>query len=183
MRLLVDRDPRQRDAFRSGRDHDRAGLDFLAPRRTGVDRDPAGRRDARLALEPIDLVLAEQELDAARQGTDDLVLARHHRAQVEPDLADPDPVLGQRVPASTNFSDDCSSAFDGMQPILRQVPPSVARDVDAGRPHAELGRPDRRDIAARPRPDHDDVVTLGHCRHQIRSPGECRDPLVQRRSS
>ena len=29
--------------------------------------------------------------------------------------------------ASANFSEDCSSAFDGMQPILRQVPPSVSR--------------------------------------------------------
>ena len=29
--------------------------------------------------------------------------------------------------ASAYFSEDCSSAFDGMQPILRQVPPSVSR--------------------------------------------------------
>ena len=28
---------------------------------------------------------------------------------------------------SSKFSEDCSSAFDGMQPTFRQVPPSVAR--------------------------------------------------------
>jgi hypothetical protein len=29
--------------------------------------------------------------------------------------------------ASSKCSEDCSSALDGMQPMLRQVPPSVAR--------------------------------------------------------
>jgi len=29
--------------------------------------------------------------------------------------------------ASANFSEDCSNAFDGIQPILRQVPPRRSR--------------------------------------------------------
>jgi hypothetical protein len=34
-------------------------------------------------------------------------------------------VLGERVPACSKFSDDCSSAFDGMQPTLVHVPPGA----------------------------------------------------------
>ena len=91
------------------------------------------------------------------------------------------PCSARACRASTNFSDDCSSAFDGMQPILRQVPPSVAREsTQAVRMPSWAAR-----IAAtyrRSGADHDDVVALGHCRHQIRCPGESRDPLVRRRS-
>ena len=36
------------------------------------------------------------------------------------------PILAKECPASSNISEACSSAFDGMQPTLRQVPPSVA---------------------------------------------------------
>ena len=36
------------------------------------------------------------------------------------------PILAKECAASSNISEACSSAFDGMQPTLRQVPPSVA---------------------------------------------------------
>ena len=36
------------------------------------------------------------------------------------------PILAKECPASSNISEAYSSAFDGMQPTLRQVPPSVA---------------------------------------------------------
>ncbi len=36
------------------------------------------------------------------------------------------PILANECAASSNISDACNSAFDGMQPILRQVPPSVS---------------------------------------------------------
>ena len=39
----------------------------------------------------------------------------------------PMPILAKQWPASSNSSEACSSAFDGMQPTLRQVPPWVAR--------------------------------------------------------
>ena len=35
------------------------------------------------------------------------------------------PILPKLWPASSNSSEACSSAFDGMQPTLRQVPPNV----------------------------------------------------------
>ena len=37
------------------------------------------------------------------------------------------PSLAKPWPASSNISEACSSAFEGMQPMLRQVPPKVAR--------------------------------------------------------
>ena len=45
------------------------------------------------------------------------------------------------------------SAFEGMQPMLRQVPPGLLR-LDHHRVDAELSCPDRADIAARARADH-----------------------------
>ncbi len=65
-------------------------------------------------------------------------------------------------PAAWKFSDDCSSALDGMQPILRQVPPSVARFSTQATLHAELRRADGADIAARAGADDDDVETVAH---------------------
>src|SRR3954452_14564797 len=35
------------------------------------------------------------------------------------------PILSNRWPDSSNSSEACSSAFEGMQPTLRQVPPKV----------------------------------------------------------
>ncbi len=37
------------------------------------------------------------------------------------------PIFSKPWPARWNSSEEYSSAFDGMQPILRQVPPKVAR--------------------------------------------------------
>ena len=36
------------------------------------------------------------------------------------------PILAKECPASSKSSEACSSAFDGTQPTLRQVPPNVA---------------------------------------------------------
>ncbi len=38
----------------------------------------------------------------------------------------PMPMRAKECPASSNISEACSSALDGMQPMLRQVPPKVA---------------------------------------------------------
>jgi hypothetical protein len=39
----------------------------------------------------------------------------------------PMPILAKECPASAKSSEACSSALDGIQPTLRQVPPWVAR--------------------------------------------------------
>ena len=62
--------------------------------------------------------------------------------------------------ASANFSDAWSSAFEGMQPILRQVPPCVLRFSTTRDLEAKLRRPDRADIAAGTGSDNDEII--GH---------------------
>ena len=79
-------------------------------------------------------------------------------------------------PACSKFSDDCSSAFDGMQPTLVHVPPG------AGLPPARVqssmqavlkpscARADRGDVAAGAGADHDDVELFSHGRSPTRRP-------------
>jgi hypothetical protein len=58
--------------------------------------------------------------------------------EIELRLADLDAHLPAVCSASANISEACSSALDGMQPIFRQVPPSVARFSTIGGLQAEL---------------------------------------------
>ena len=76
-------------------------------------------------LKTFDLVLLEQEGDALDVAVDALVLELHHGGKIELGRADPDAHLGERVAGLVKSSEACSSAFEGMQPILRQVPPKV----------------------------------------------------------
>ena len=68
------------------------------------------------------------------------------------------PILAKECPASSNISEACSSAFDGMQPTLRQVPPSVGVLLDHGDLHAELRRAHRADISAGTGADDNEIV-------------------------
>ena len=69
------------------------------------------------------------------------------------------PSVSKEWPASANISEAWSSALDGMQPMLRQVPPKVASLLDHRRLQAELRRLDGADIAARSRSDDNDVIS------------------------
>ena len=92
------------------------------------DLDLAGRGDAGRAEERVDLVLLEQELDALDVAVDALLLERHHLREVELRLADLDAHRRRNArAAASNSCEACSSAFEGMQPMLRQVPPCVLR--------------------------------------------------------
>ena len=79
------------------------------------------------ALDPVDLVLLEQELDALGQPGDDLVLARLHLVHVEADGAPRRCVTPHSFACCATFSACAcsSSALVGMQPQIRQVPPSA----------------------------------------------------------
>ena len=120
----------------------------------------------------VDLVLLEQVDDAVVVLLDDLVLAlrasARGRARRPLTLM---PCSAKRWPACSKFSDDCSSALDGMQPTLVQVPPSAGLPsaprpvVDAGGLEAELRGADRGDVAAGAAADHDDVE-VGHFRYR-----------------
>jgi hypothetical protein len=79
------------------------------------------------ALQPVDLVLLEQELDALGVLADDVVLVGQHLFPVDPGLLPFRPILAKLCSASCSWWEACSSALDGMQPTFRQVPPSVSR--------------------------------------------------------
>ena len=84
-------------------------------------------------------------------------MLRHHVGKVEFDARNLDAVRREIVLRFLERSER-SSALDGMQPTFRQVPPSVAALLDAGRLQAELGRADRGDVPAGAAADDDDVV-------------------------
>ncbi len=96
----------------------RLRLERCGPSTRDAVRAPA---NLRRALDQLDLVLAEEEVDAAGVLADHLVLARHHRREVEPDRADLDAVRGQRVPRLVEF-------LRGLQQRLRRD----AADIEAG---------------------------------------------------
>ena len=80
--LLVDLDARQRRDRRAGGDDDVLGADGAV-----ADLDRVGALEARVALQPFDLVLLEQELDAAGQALDRVLALAVHGVEVELGLA------------------------------------------------------------------------------------------------
>ena len=138
----------------------------------GSDSSPAApldddlaraRRSRRGAVDRRDPVLLEQEGDAVGQSLDDLVLALSIAAEVEARPRRPVmPCCAKWFLAWAYSSLESSRALLGMQPMLRQVPPSVPRFSIQARLHAELRRPDGGDIAARTGADHHQVVSLRH---------------------
>ena len=125
--LLVDLDALQPRDIRAGRDDDVLRLDRLRLAVRALHLDLAGRRDAAVADEGIDLVLLEQERDALDVAVDALVLEFHHRRQIELRRWHLDAhAWRSRARPPRTAREACSSALDGMQPTLRQVPPKVA---------------------------------------------------------
>src|SRR5262249_35637187 len=103
-----------------------------------------------------------QLLDAFGEARDGLVLARHHGREVEADTLDLDAVPRQHMPGLGVF-------FGGVEQRLRRDAADIEAGaaqrlalVDAYRLHAELCRPDRGDIAARPSPDHHHIRLVRH---------------------
>ena len=121
---------------------------------------PARRPDA---LDPVDLVLLEQELDAAGEALDDLVLARLDLVHVDADggLAE-----GQApfLPVLRDF--ERVGVLE--QRLGRDAAPVEAgaaehrRALDDRRLQSELRGADRGDVAAGARSDDDDVVLVSH---------------------
>ena len=116
--------PGQHARFRAGGDDDVARFQGLRTLRALHFDAPAALQPG-VALDPLDLVLAQQELDALGVLVDDAVLLV-------------DRPSGSRGPGSRNgcrrlpgcrkcsqTSAVCSSAFVGMQPTSRHVPPNL----------------------------------------------------------
>jgi hypothetical protein len=84
--------------------------------------------ELRIALEPVDLVLLEEELDAAGQLLHGGRLLAHQDGQVDLDASGLHAELGGGAMRHLlEHFRAVQQGLGGMQPTLRQVPPSVAR--------------------------------------------------------
>lgn len=136
--------PGQGRHFRASRNQDLVGLKGFGTSRTQLDVDLIRVRDLAGSLHVRDFVLLEQSLNASREAADDLRLVRHHLIKVKAEVIACESSVRQpnyRVAAIVHcipcVSKLCwaawyewvefSSAFDGMQPTLRQVPPRAPR--------------------------------------------------------
>ena len=154
------------------RGRDPVAIDDLARReragRCSDHVDAAGAAEPRRALDPLDRVLLEQELDALGDAGDDRVLARVNARHVDRRRRRETGSMTPHSPAcSTTFSAwACSSrALVGMQPQLRHVPPSAGVTFDHGHAETELRRTNGRDVAAGAGADDDDIESVRHVGH------------------
>ena len=125
-----------------------------------TDVDLAVARQPRGALDPVDLVLLEQELDALGEPGDDLVLARVHLAMSM--AGAPSGIVTPHSFAFCTTFSACacsSSALVGMQPQIRQVPPSAFCFSTTATFLPELRGADRGHVAAGAGADHHDIVS------------------------
>jgi hypothetical protein len=109
----------------------------------------------------LDLVLLEQPGDAARQPGDDRVLPLHHLGQVELEVADDDPVAGELVLGLEEVLGGVEQGLGRDAPDVQAGAAEALILLDAGDPHAELGRADGGDVPAGAGADDDQVVGRG----------------------
>ncbi len=115
------------------------------------------------ALEPLDLVLLEQPLDAAGERADDAVLARQQLLQIELDRPYADAVVAEAMlrllevlaRLQQRLRGDAADIEAGA--AKRQLARGRGPALDARGAQAQLRRADGSDIAARSTPDDDDV--------------------------
>jgi hypothetical protein len=123
--------------------------------RPGERGEPEHRRDA---------IFLEEERDAVRVGLHHLVLALHHLREVEVDFGQDDAVAGRLV---LGLVEELAGIEQGLAGDAADVEAGAAERlvlalVDAGDFLAELGRPDRGDVPARPAADDDQIEPLRH---------------------
>ena len=127
------------------------------------DLDLALARQPGGALDPVDLVLLEEELDALGEAADNLVLARVHLAHV-----DRRRTVGNHHAPLLGVLHHLQRVGVLEQRLGGNAAPDQARAaerfllLDDGDLLAELRGPDRGHVAAGTGADHDDVVRSGH---------------------
>ena len=168
--VIIDGGKRQRPRAGSGRDDHVLGFDrfgvFSLPDFDLITARLAGETPA--AVHRRNLVLAEQQPDAAGEGIDDLVLARHHLRHVDGDFLDSDTVLAELVQRALVI-------FRGFEQRLGRNAADVqagsakaclALDVfpvvDANRIQPELRGAYGGRVTARSGSDHCDIKRFGH---------------------
>ena len=166
--LLVDLDAGHRAGRRSGGDDQfLGGGDRLGAAGVQRDLDALAAGEPGGALDPVDLVLLEEHLDAAGQPGDHLVLAGVHRRHVDADTLPPS------MPAEAPFLGRLRH-LEGVGVLEQRLGRDAAPDeagaaegllaLDHRHLQAELRGANRRDVAAGPRAHHHDVVFARHAR-------------------
>ncbi len=157
--LFVDLDALEPRDVRASGDDDGFGFQRLGLAVVAFDFDLAGRGDTAGAMEGVDLVLLEQELDALGVALDTLILEVQHRFQVELRLADADAHLAEGV---SGFLEQ----FGGVQQCLRRNAADIETRAAEGGPffdhrgfQAQLRRANGADIAAGAGADNDEIVS------------------------
>ena len=164
--VIVDLDAGQRRDRRAGGDHDVLGGDDLV-----ADLDRIGALERGIALEPVDLVLLEQEFDPAGQFLDRLGLLGMHLVEVEARARDIDAELGER--ARMRLLVQLGRVQHRLRRNAADVEAGAAKRLapfGAGGLQPQLRRADRRDIAAGTGADDNEVVVeIGHSNIPYRS--------------
>ena len=156
---LVDLDSRQAGDVGARGDDDRLGLVGRFGAVGADDHDVARRRDATLALQPVDLVLPEQEGDAVDVSGDGVVLVLHHRAKIELGRRDDDAERAQPVARLLEHFGGVQQRFRGNAADVEAGPAERLALLDHGDFHAQLRGADRADVAAGAGADHHNVVS------------------------
>ena len=121
----------------------------------------AGLRDGAPAFDPVDLVLFEQELDAAGVAVDGFALVGQHLL----------PIHGRRFALEAHLSKVVLGLMQHVAGVQERFGGDAAHvqagaaqgftALNAGGFEAKLGAADRGDVAAGARADHDDIIA-GH---------------------
>jgi hypothetical protein len=155
--LFVDLDARQRHHLGARGDDDVLGLNRLSAGAIGRDRNLVPAEQARRALDVGDLVFVEQELDALGEVGDDLVLAAHHRRQVERRAVDLHAVRRQPVRRFLVKVRGLQQRLRGNAADIEAGPAKRTALLDAGGLETELRCADGAHIAAGSAADDDEV--------------------------
>ena len=121
-----------------------------------ADDDFAGLRDARLAPDHVDLVLLHQHADAAVETPRHAARALHDGGRVEADLLGHETVILGVIHVVIDLGGTQQRLGGNAAPVQADAAHVLALHDRGLEP--ELRRPDRRDVAARPAADDDDVV-------------------------
>ena len=155
--LLINGDAGQRNALGARGDDDVLGGIFGA-----IHGHGAGFYDPALALQPSDLVLLEEELDAFDIGANHLGLAGLHALEVQRHLADIDAMLGQLVDRLLIMLGALQQRLGGDAANIEAGAAQRRAFFDAGHLHPQLRGANGANITARTGADDNDVETLRH---------------------
>ena len=127
-----------------------------------LHRNLAASRHAGSSLNKLDAVLLEEESNAIGKPFDDTVLPRHHGLEIERDVTNLDAVLGHARLGDGIELGGIEQGLAWNAPNVQACSTKSRPLVDASDLHSELGRADRRHIAAGASTNHGKVEAIGH---------------------